>query len=707
MPGTEWIIGIDIGGTFTDGVATSSSGESFYSKVPTTPENRATGVIDAVEALAGSIGIGVTDLLQNTVKFAHGQTATINAMVQRRGARTGLIATRGFGDTLSIMNISRGAGLPHHEIVDPLRGSKPEPLIRPELVEEVTERVDFEGSVLEPLDEADVRRVVQRLLARGVEAIAVSLLWSFRHPAHEQRIRDIIAGLAPRIPVTLSSDIAPVIGEYERTFTSAANAYLAPALNRYVHSLGDQLRDRGLERPCLIMQSNGGLIPAQQAPAVAVTTVVSGLSGGVMGSVHLAELLGFDNIITSDMGGTSFEVSIVLGTEPTMSSYPLAPRMGPNIWRWRMAAPTIELTAIGSGGGSIAWIDEGTLKVGPLSAQADPGPACYGRGGTEPTITDADLVLGYLNPSYFLGGRMQADVEAARNAISKRIAEPLGMSVVDAARGIVEVANHQMADLLRHLTVNKGHDPRDFHLIAFGGAGPLHVSHFGPELGVKGMLVPGKGFAAAHSALGVAIADYRQVFVKSEQIRAPFGAEEIEGHFAPLEERALSTFASWGIRNADITLLRSADMRYRRQVHVVEVTVPGRVDSAAAAQTLVQAFEDRYESIYGKGTAVPEAGVEITDFRLTAIGAVPKPPLRRFADAGPDPAPALKGRRDVYIMADRAFRPVEIYDGDRVQAGNQVGGPAVIEYAGTTIFVQPGQAAKVDPYLNLLIEVTR
>jgi N-methylhydantoinase A len=707
MPGTKWIIGIDIGGTFTDGVATSSAGESFYSKVPTTPEDLAVGVIDAVEALAASIGISTAELLRQTVKFAHGQTATINAMVQRRGARTGLIATRGFGDTLHIMNISRGAGLPQHEVVDVLRGSKPAPLIRPELVEEVTERADFEGAVVQPLDEADVRRAVQRLLARGVEAIAVSLLWSFRYPAHEQRVREIVAELAPRIPVTLSSEIAPVIGEYERTFTSAANAYLAPALNRYVHSLRALLQERGLERPCLIMQSNGGLIPAEEAPAVAVTTIVSGLSGGVMGSVFLADLLGFDNIITSDMGGTSFEVSIVLGAEPAMSSYPLAPRMGPNIWRWRMAAPTIDITAIGSGGGSIAWIDEGTLKVGPLSAQADPGPACYGRGGTEPTITDADLVLGYLNPDYFLGGRMQADIEAARNAISKRIAEPLGISVIEAARGIVEVANHQMADLMRHLTVNKGHDPRDFHLIAFGGAGPLHVSHFGPELGVRGMLVPGKGFAAAHSALGVAIADYRQVFVRSEQVRAPFRAEQIEGHFAALEQRALGTLASWGVGDTDITLLRSADMRYSRQVHVVEVAVPGKVDCDEAALSLVAAFEDRYESLYGKGTAVPEAGIEITNFRLTAIGAVSKPSLRTSADAGPDPSAALKGRRDVYIMHDRAFRSVGIYDGDRLRAGSRLSGPCVVEYAGTTVFIQPGQAARIDPYLNILIEVAR
>ncbi len=702
---TEWVVGVDIGGTFTDGFAMSEQGEMFSSKVPTRLDDRAAGAHECVEALAEATGLGVEALLASTVKFAHGQTATVNAMVQRRGARTGLIATRGFGDVLAIMNVSRSAGLPYHEVIDQLRGRKPEPLIPRELTEEVTERVDFAGTVVAPLDRASVVEAVERLIAKGVEAIAVSLLWSFRNPAHELLVREVVEELSPGLPVTLSSEIAPVMGEYERTLTTAANAYLAPALEQYVFRLQDGLEQRGLRSPALIMQSNGGLIPAQESPKVAVTTLVSGLAGGVMGSLFMADLLGIDNVITTDMGGTSFEVSLVVDGQPVIANYPLAPPLGPYIWRWKMAVPTIDITAIGSGGGSIAWLNGDVLKVGPISAQADPGPACYGRGGTEPTITDADLVLGYLNPDFFLGGRMKVDKRLAEEAIRTRIAEPLGIGVVEAARGIVEVANNQMADLVRHLTVNKGHDPRDFHVVAFGGAGPLHVGHFGPELGVKGMVVPGAGLAAAYSALGVALADYRQVLIRSDSHFAPFDPSVLEAHFQELELKARETFGRWGVADASIKLLRSVDMRYRRQIHIVEVPVDGAIATDEDAEAIVPAFESIYEAYFGAGTAVPEAGVEITTLRVTAIAATSRPTISRHPDGGSEPDAALKGTRDVFIMDENDFVNVEIYDGHRLGAGNRLQGPCVIEYSGSTIFLHPNQVGTIDGFLNCVISV--
>ena len=698
-----WTIGVDIGGTFTDGFAISAGGRAVYSKVPTTPLDNAAGAIACVEALAEALDLPINELLRQTRKLAHAQTATVNAMVQRRGARTGLIATRGFGDTLSIMNVSRGIGLPGHELGDSLRGQKPEPLVPYEATAEVDERVDFSGAVVVALDQKSARAAILKLLEQDVEAIAVSLLWSFRNPTHEQQLKALIAELAPGLSVTLSSEIAPIIGEYERTFTAVANAYLAPALDRYVHRLQDDLAERGLSHPVLIMQSNGGLVPAPEAPSIAVTTMVSGLAGGVMGSTFIANALELDNVISADMGGTSFEVSLVVDRRPVIANYPLAARMGPHIWRWKMAVPTIDITAIGSGGGSIARIDDGILKVGPLSAQADPGPACYGRGGQDPTITDADLVLGFLNPDYFLGGRMVADIEKARSAIREKIAEPLGISVVDAARGIVEIANNQMADLMRNLTVHKGHDPRDFHLVAFGGAGPLHVGQFGPELGVQSMIVPGAGLAAAYSALGVALADYRQVFVHSDHLRAPFDPAELEEHFMRLEDRALATFRNWGVPDHDIALIRSADMRYSRQFHVVEVPIAAAVRSSTEAASIADEFERRYEAYYGKGTAVPEAGIEMTNLRLTAIGGF-EPPQLPVHELGPsDPSSALKEMRDVFVLREESFRPVPIYDGERLRAGNRVSGPAVIEHIGTTIMVQPEQEASIDKHLNCLI----
>jgi len=701
-----WVIGVDIGGTFTDGIATGADGRSVYAKVPTTLPDRADGAIDCVEALAANAGLEVEELLRATHKFAHGQTATVNAMVQRDGAVTGLLTTAGFADTLRMMNISRGLGLPFHEAVDGIRGVKPESLVPYELIEEIEERIDVGGKVVVPLDHVAARAAIERLVANGVEAIAVCLLWSFLNPEHEQELRRIVAEVAPDMPVTLSSEIAPVIGEYERTFTSVANAYLAPALERYVHRLDEELRERGLSAPCLIMQSNGGLIPSREAPKLAASTLVSGLAGGVMGSAFVGELLGIDNIITSDMGGTSFEVSLIVDGHPILAHAPLAPRMAPYTWHWRMALPTIDITAIGAGGGSIAWLDRGVLKVGPHSAQAMPGPACYGYGGTEPTVTDADVVLGYLSPDNFLGGKMTIDPEQAVHAVRTRIADPLGIDVVTAAWSIVEVANGQMADLLRHLTLNKGHDPRDFHLMAFGGAGPLHVGHFGPSLGVRDMVVPGRGFAAAHSALGVAIADYRQIYVRSHHVKAPFDPVTVESTFRELEERAVRTFADWGVGEQEVQLVRSADVRYCRQFHVVEVPVAPSVQSAEDAALIQQTFETRYETLFGAGTAVPEAGVEITNLRLHAIGGVPKPVLTQFAVEGPDPSAARSGRRPVYIADAGAFQEVDVYAGDLLAAGNVLPGPAVVEYGGTTVFVHPEQQAELDSFLNLRIHVT-
>lgn len=701
-----WTVGVDIGGTFTDGFAIDDRGRLTYSKVPTTPADNAVGALNCVEALAESLQLPVGELLEKTRKLAHAQTATVNAMVQRTGARTGLLATRGFGDTLFTMNVSRGIGLPLHEIGDSLRGQKPDPLVPYEATAEVDERVDCNGRIVRPLDLDDARKAVRKLLERGVEAIAVSLLWSFRNPVHEQQLKALISELDSALPVTLSSEIAPTIGEYERTFTAVANAYLAPALDRYVHRLQRDLSARGLKHPVLIMQSNGGLIPAPEAPALAVTTMSSGLAGGVMGSVFIANALALDNVISADMGGTSFEVSLILDRRPLSANYPLAPRMGPYLWRWKTAVPTIEITAIGSGGGSIARVDNGVLKVGPMSAQADPGPACYGRGGELPTITDADLVLGYLNPDFFLGGRMVADVDAARRAIEEMIAKPLGISVIEAARGIAEVANNQMADLMRNLTVHKGHDPRDFHLVAFGGAGPLHVGQFGPELGVKGMLIPGAGLAAAYSALGVALADYRQVFVHSDHLRAPFDPEELESHFEGLEARALSTFSEWGVSTAETALFRSADVRYARQLHVVEVPVSASVRTEADADAVVDEFERRYEAYYGNGTAVPEAGYEITNLRLTAIGGQRQPRLPEHRVGSSDPSSAYKRKRAVFLRDEQAFRPVPTYDGARLTAGNRLLGPAVIEHVGTTIMIQPGQEATIDRHLDCLIRTS-
>lgn len=697
-------VGIDIGGTFTDGFALSESGDAVCAKVPTTPEDPALGALNCVDALAEALNLSSEQLLTASRKFAHAQTATVNAMVQRSGARTGFITTKGFGDTLTIMNVSRGIGLPGHELGDSLRGQKPEPLVPHRLTVEVDERVDLSGKVLRPLDRAEAANAVRLLLAEGVEAIAVSLLWAFSNAEHERLVWEVAHELAPELPVSLSSEIAPIMGEYERGFTTVANAYLAPALERYAGKLQSALSRRGLAHPVLLMQSNGGLIPASEAPQVAATTMLSGLAGGVMGAAVLAEALGLENVISADMGGTSFEVSLIANGKPVTSNYPLASRLGPYIWRWKLAIPNLDITAIGSGGGSIARVEEGILKVGPLSAGADPGPACYGRGGVEPTITDADLVLGYLNPDHFLGGRMPAYPKQAHEAIRTRVAEPLGLSVTDAAMGIVEVANSQMSDLLRSLTIRKGLDPRDFHLVAFGGAGPLHMGQFGPELGVRSMIVPGVGYAAAYSALGVAMSDYRLLSVHTDRLRAPFDPAVVEQHFVSLEQDALKKLTGWGVKPGDVRMLRSVEARYSRQFHVVEVPVGSSMRSRSDADALVSAFEAQYEAHYGKGTAVPEAGVEITNLRVLAIGSPMRPGLRRRSYVGADASGAVKGDRAIILSRDAPKASVPIYAGEMLVPGNIIEGPAIIEYVGTTVLVHPDQRAEIDAHQNCVVQ---
>jgi N-methylhydantoinase A len=713
LDATTWIIGVDIGGTFTDATAIDADGSLYTAKALTTPSDPVEGVLAAVEELAAVVRLSAEELLAATTKFAHGTTATVNAMVQRRGAKTGLITTKGFRDHLVVMNAQRGRGLPKFERRDLARVRKPEPLVPLELTRDVTERVDYAGLVVVPLNETEGRRAVQELLEAGIETLTVSLLWSFKNPAHEQRLREITRELAPELFVTLSSELAPVIGEYERTFTAVANSFLAPSLSRYVESLQRRLGERGLRYPVLLMQSFGGLIPATEAPKQAITTLVSGLAGGVIGAQHVGEMLGLRNLITADMGGTSFEVGMVHDGQPLIESHPFAPRLGPYIGRWTLSVPTLDITAIGSGGGSIAWVDDGVLKVGPLSAQAVPGPACYGRGGTQPTVTDADLALGFLNPGGLLGGSLQPDRGLAEAAIREYVAEPLGLNVEDAALGIVEVANSQMADLMRKLTVERGYDPREFTLVAFGGAGPVHIGAFGPRMGITRMLVPGRGLASAFSALGIAMADVRRSYSLSSFMQEPFDLSALSAVMEELESQGRRSLDEWGIAPYQMRFRRAADMRFTGQAHTVTVPWPsGAVDLAAIQAAFVRA----YEASYGVNTAHPEAGSEITTFRLEAIGDVAKPVLRM--DRGSDLRRAPEGGKGETLtlalsQGERGSRRVRfaggevdaaVFDGDELVVGECLEGPAVVDYPGTTVVVYPGQRASVDRLLNIVLE---
>ncbi|MBI3075904.1 MAG: hydantoinase/oxoprolinase family protein [Deltaproteobacteria bacterium] len=677
-----YVIGIDIGGTFTDAVVLDAeAGEQTLSKAPTTPRDLKQGVLEAVRVAARHLNRPPREILGRTVKFAHGTTATTNALVQGRLVKVGLIATAGFEDQLIIMRaIGRVAGLTLTERLHFSQTDKPEP---------------YQGRVLTPLNLGEAREAVQRLLNRGVQAIAIALLWSFKNPEHEQAIKRLIQEMVPELFVTASSEHFPVMGEYERTSTTAINCAIGPIMASYIQELELALQAEGLKVPLSIMTSAGGITTTEQAVRVAVTTIGSGPAAGVIASQYLAEAMGHRNVIVTDVGGTTFDVGLIVDGMPRIA--PTA-----TIRQYALLTPLIEVTSIGSGGGSVAWLDGTRLRVGPVSAGAEPGPACYGRGGEEPTVTDADLILGYINPEYFCGGEIRLQRELAEQAIRRRVAEPLfGGDLLKAAIGIREIIDSQMADLIRKVTVERGYDPKEFTMMAYGGAGPTHCVAYGKESGVQAIVVPIA--APAHSALGAAVSDMKHSFKVSRPHGFPVPPEVPSEVFGGLEREASLLLEREGIGPEATAFYRWVDMRYRRQVHELTVPVPGGRLGEAEIQQLAATFEELYQRLYGKGSAYSEAGIEVISYRVDAVGRVVKPDLR-FAEEGPaDPAAARKGSRAVYWGELGGFAETPIYDGDRLRPGHLVRGPAILEYYGTTVVVNPECRARIDGLRNAII----
>ncbi len=568
------------------------------------------------------------------------------------------------------------------------------------LVEEVGERVDHAGRVVLPLAEDEVRAAVTRLLAQGVQTFAVALLWSFRHPAHEERVRALIHEQAPDAYVSLSSEVAPVIGEYERTATTAMNSYLALKVVAYLRKVDTLLRERGFAGNFFVLNSAGGVMPTAEAANRPVALVTSGPTGGVMGSLELAAAMGLKNVITTDMGGTSFDVALIVDGVPVVS-------VNHEAGGFHLSAPMIDIRAIGAGGGSIARVEDGLLRVGPESASARPGPVCYGRGGTRVTTTDADVVLGIIDPDNFLGGRMRLDRAAAERAIDAQIARPLGLSVQQAAAGIRRIVDDHMADTLREVTIGRGHDPRDFVLFAYGGAGPVHCAGFGAELGVQRIVVPATSMA--HSAYGALASDIHQSAERSEPMaggggaRAPWDgldAERVAGIFNALEREVLAGVARAGAARAQTELLRSVAVRYRRQVHDLQIPFPDGPVEAASVRAAVERFELAYEAAYGAGAGFRDAGIEFSAFRVKAIGRMHKPALVAQAP-GQVPVPTLRALHEP--RQDRAVQ-AQVWQWLALPVGHQVDGPAVIEHPETAVYVGAGQRASLDAAGNLSIE---
>lgn len=698
-----YVIGVDVGGTFTDAVLDDDGGNLVAAKAPSTPPDYSQGVMDVLAVLAENLGRSLEEMLADTHHIAHGTTSSLNALVMGNVPPVGFITTQGHRDSIFIMNVEgRYLGSSPDQLQNVLGQDKQHALIPKRHAVEVVERLDRDGTVVVALDEDSVRAAVRSLVDQGIRSIAVSLLWSFKNPDHERRVREIALEIDPELFISLSSEISPRIREFSRSATTIMSGQIGPGLRDYLGTLEEQLRGSGLTGPLLVMQSNGGAIAAAEAPATAISTVGSVLTGGVVGAVSLAEQLGHRNVISTDVGGTTFLVGLVVDGEPVRSSSTIINHHPINV-------PTLEVHAIGSGGGAIAWIDQGgNLQVGPRSAQSVPGPACYGAGGTEPTNTDANLVLGILPESGLLGGRKALDVEAARAAIRSKIAEPLGLSVEDAAAAIYAIQNAQTGDLLRKTVVEAGHDPRDFVLYAFGGAGPAYCASYAAEVGVAEVVVPLGPVASAFSAYGLASSDIVLAQEVSDPGFMPMPADRVQAHFEGLEAQLLVALERQGLKFERTELDRSMDLRYGAQLAEVSVPVADGDLDEQSMHTVVADFEQRYAELYGEGTGFSAAGVQAITFRVRATGVLPfSPRLPELAAAdGPDPAAALHTTRKVSLDARHGFVDTPVYDYRLLRHGHVIAGPAVIEVPTTTVVVPPAMTGTVDHLGNLVISTT-
>jgi N-methylhydantoinase A len=694
----QYFCGIDIGGTFTDCVVRDQAGRLTIAKSLSTPEESSKGFFNALEAAASKLEVTLPELLSHTQLLLHGTTLGTNALLERKGARTGLLTTRGHADAIIIMrSVGRSAGLPLDKLHHVSRHQKPAPIVPRNLIAEVSERVDYSGDVLLALNEDEVRDGARRLLQAGAQAIGICFLWGFTNPAHEIRAREIVREMAPDIYVTCGHELIAKPGEYERAAAVAINCFIGPIMSRYVFKIEEQAKSLGYKRPLVIMQSSGGVASAAEVAGKPVFTIGSGPAGGLTSSAYLARLLGQKNVIASDVGGTSFDVGLVIdgtplsGTETTVNQY-------------TFSAPHLDLISIGSGGGSIIWVEEktGGLKVGPESAGANPGPACYGRGGTRPAVTDADLILGYYNPEYFLGGKLKLDRGASLAAL-QGVGKRLGMSAVELAAGAVQIVEFQMAELMRQMTVERGFDPRDFVVYGYGGAAGTHVAEYTRELGCRQVVVPLGATASTWSALGVQAADLLHVHEKSKLFMAPFAADEFNRIFEQLEREGRRQLKDDGIGEGDIALERSVEMKFKLQIHTVEVPVPGGKLTETSMKALESAFIAKYERTHGRGSAFTAAGIEIGLFRIRARGRIRRPSLQKRSVDG---SAATITHREVYWRRVGAFKRTPIYDGARVKTNAVIRGPAVVQLPETTIVVPPKDEGHFDPYGNFVMTLS-
>ncbi len=677
-----WRIGVDSGGTFSDVcLFDDASGRVAVWKVSSTPADPSEGIARGVAEGLREVGAGAADVAY----FGHGTTVATNALIQHKGVRTGLITTEGFRDLLEIGRQKRP------DLYD-MQADKPPTLVSRDLRLEVPERMRHDGSVETPLDEGAFRAAVRVLRTAGVEAVAVCFLYGFVSTTHENTAARILAEEFPEAFASISHIVSPEFREFERLSTTVVNAYLGPVMRRYIGRLEKRLQDSGIAAAPHLTQSNGGVIGFDQAALLPVRTVLSGPSTGVVGAQAIGQAIGIPDLITFDMGGTSTDVALLAGGACRLTGEAM-------VHGYPIKAPMLDIHTVGAGGGSIAFIDSGgLLKVGPRSAGADPGPVCYGRGNDEATVTDANVVLGTLNPSHLLGGRMAIRHDLAAAAID-RLASKLGMSRMATADGIIAVVTANMARAIRVISVQRGYDPRDYSLVAFGGAGPLHAVRLAQALDMRRIVVPRN--PGILCAMGLLLTDLRADFAVTRlSLLGDAAMAGVGAAFRELDAMASAWFAAEGIAAGDRRIKRTVDMRYAGQNYELPVAVPEEGDILSA---LARGFAEAHQRIYG--FVAEEDPVQLVTFRVEASGVVPKARFEAQADSGADASGALAGSRTVWMAEADDFVECPVYRRDLLRAGNRFSGPAVIEQMDATTVVPAGWMARVEPFSNIVLEV--
>ena len=693
MRSLELKVGVDIGGTFTDVIALDESGKLWAAKASSTPDDFSRGVVDSLDALALAMDLKRDSLMANVIEFVNGSTVATNALAEWRGARVGLITTRGFGDTLRIARSARSSDFDLHK-----QRALPE-IVPRSCVREISERTDYKGEILFPLDEVEVEQALRELVDDDhVDSIAVAFLWSFRNPLNEKGVAKILRKLYPNLHYSLSHEIHPVYREYERTVTTVFNSYVGVSVDRYLNGLEQKLSRGGITCPIEIMQCGGGRANLTAAKKRPVELLQSGPVAGAMGALYLGRILEKKNIILGDMGGTSFDTAVVVDHE-------IKKRSGVTIGGFLTGLTMVDIASVGAGGGSIAWIDDrGMPRVGPQSAGADPGPSCYGRGGTAPTVSDASVVLNHINPDYFLGGRMRIYPKRAYESLEHTIAKPLGISVMEAAQGVRELVVASMSNAVRPITMERGFDPRTFALLSYGGNGPLFVADICRALGITEIIIPSA--SATFSAYGLLVSEHDRNYVRTFHWLEGDNPGALTAVYRELEMKAVDEFKELGVEAKDLVFDWEVDARFEGQFFEFVTPVPRADLTQQSIDDFREEFIHTYEERFGEETAWRDSRIEIVNCRMRAREPKVAPQLRPHDLAPSDIKDCLKSVREAYVSPDVGIGEVNIYDGRSINAGTVIPGPAIIEEDLTTILIPSDFIASKDRYENYVLNAT-